>query len=327
MKEQVGQRKRPPKLNLEDSKAVKDECITSPLVLRTPKDIVNDIVIQCVSPGIPTTQMSQQFRDAVHLSKTIEAEQRRIIAERSTRKTSISNSSTPITPGTPQQQQQLLARSGNSSSAVVTPNSALSSSPSPKNNCSSNSLTNNIINSRNSGQSTRRPPPEHLELQPESVNKQPPTIYSAPLYRSSPPNSGRQIILNRMKGTNATTSGLVSVYVSTPKIRNNRITNNNSNNNNNNSSSNNHVRSKSTEQVMLESDDEEEEDNGRDPEDAALSDDEVEQTAIDEEEDGRMTKKQRIEEQQKQQPQDQTANEEKKQRFMRLCSEIWDLLH
>lgn len=69
----VERSKRPPKLDL---RAVGDvDAVSS---LRTPKEIAADIALQCVSPAIP----SFVHNDVVEMAKSIEAQQRRLIAER-----------------------------------------------------------------------------------------------------------------------------------------------------------------------------------------------------------------------------------------------------
>ncbi|KAA8907616.1 hypothetical protein TRICI_004907 [Trichomonascus ciferrii] len=76
---------RPPKLELDKAnKAGPGEGASSASSLRTPKEIAHDIAIQCVSPGIGpfTGGISEETRDAVMISKSVEAEQRKLIAER-----------------------------------------------------------------------------------------------------------------------------------------------------------------------------------------------------------------------------------------------------
>jgi hypothetical protein len=78
--------KKPPKLELKPPP--EDDPAAS---LRTPKEIATDIALQCVSPAIP----SFVNNGAVQISKSIEAQQRKLIAERSM-KTDVS---TPKSPG------------------------------------------------------------------------------------------------------------------------------------------------------------------------------------------------------------------------------------
>lgn len=72
-------KKRPPKLDLEDSGSVGSGPNTASFgALRTPKELANDIAIQCVSPGIPSFMTS----DAILMAKAVEQRQRKIIADR-----------------------------------------------------------------------------------------------------------------------------------------------------------------------------------------------------------------------------------------------------
>lgn len=72
-------KKRPPKLDLEDTGSASSGPNTASFgALRTPKELANDIAIQCVSPGIPSFMTS----DAILMAKAVEQRQRKIIADR-----------------------------------------------------------------------------------------------------------------------------------------------------------------------------------------------------------------------------------------------------
>lgn len=79
--------KKPPKLELKASSSEEDPTGS----LRTPQEIATDIAYQCVSPAIP----SFANNDAVQMSKTIEAQQRKLIAERNIK----AGITTPQSPG------------------------------------------------------------------------------------------------------------------------------------------------------------------------------------------------------------------------------------
>jgi hypothetical protein len=79
-------RKRPARLDLAGTKSIPGGAASGGLgtggpitALKTPKELAHDIALQCVSPAIPTFMNT----DKVKLSKSIEAQQRKIIAQRS----------------------------------------------------------------------------------------------------------------------------------------------------------------------------------------------------------------------------------------------------
>ncbi|CAN6657334.1 hypothetical protein TRVA0_029S01662 [Trichomonascus vanleenenianus] len=321
-------RRRPPKLELDDGKGSGEGSSTSSS-LRTPLEIANDIAIQCVSPGI-STFLDAQTRDAVIMSRTIEAEQRKLIAQRAGEQTPIGKSEGP-------QNQQRPGSAGEVRSA--------------------GSLK---------GSSKRQPPPAMLNLGSPSFQRadRSLSINSAPLLarfgagwpqkgqQQPPPRSISNPIANYQRTTMITTDDstggnegrptTTTIYVrrkpdstrgaqsSVPSFPGPRRATT--------------AQPVSAVEEAAEGDDEEEDDD-RDPEDAALSDaekgddDDPEAKAIDAEDEVKTRlKRRRVEKDQDEKEEagdggndPKTASSDraiaKKRRFLELCSELWDLMN
>lgn len=298
-------RKRPARLDLASAKKVPGGSAsgsaslgtgtgtTAPITaLKTPKELAHDIALQCVSPAIPSFMNS----DKITLSKSIEAQQRKIIAQRS----------------------QAVTSDDGSGAGGAGPQSA-SASP----------TTGELPRSAGSMNPDKRAPrPRDIEIYPSRV-----PIHQSPPYTSSLTPSRVQAGAGASPRTNRTTIYLRSdggrryfgtaVQSARPQyasptwgfIRG-------------------HARSRSTEATVRDIREEGSEDEEEvDPEDAALSDDEPAQKAISPEDETAAAKHKRTHPYDTEEPEANGHGDaarrrrEKKMRFMSLCSEIWDLLH
>jgi hypothetical protein len=305
---------RPPKLELDKAnKAGQGEGASSASSLRTPKEIAHDIAIQCVSPGIGpfTGGISEETRDAVMISKNVEAEQRKLIAER------MGQDST-LTPKT--------------ATKMVEIEQINNGQLSPNNLARSGSLKRSM---------KRKEPPKRLELKQTSPLKYT-GINSAPLARTMTDKSYINNINNASGGRSASNPVYAPGATQHTVYVRNRVKEDGAQSalplrNNNWTGLQHHTRSRSDDPnktTARQSDDEDDEDDDSDPEDKALSDqdkkqsatekkqapptttaDYVELNAIDDEDELR-SKRRKVND----------NNDDKKQRFLHLCSELWDLL-
>lgn len=308
---------RPPKLELDKANKAgqgQGEGASSANSLRTPKEIAHDIAIQCVSPGIGpfTGGISEETRDAVMSSKSVEAEQRRLIAERMGQDSTL----TPM-----------------SATKMVEIEQINNGQLSPNNLARSGSLKRSM---------KRKEPPKRLELKHTSPLKYT-GINSAPLARTMTDNASS----NAFGGRSASNPVYAPAATQHTVYVRNRVKEDGAQSalplrNNNWTGLQHHTRSRSDDPEKTaarqsdEDDEEDEEDDDSDPEDKALSDqdkkgsgaekkqkqpsppvaaDYVELKAIDDEDEMR-SKRRKVND----------NNDDKKQRFLHLCSELWDLL-
>jgi hypothetical protein len=261
------ERRRPPKLDLAGTKTLDPPH-------RTPKDIVNDIAIQCVSPGVPPF-----MRDTVLRSKSIEAQQRRIIAQRAAGSCSHSGSN----------QSYSIDRTNDTDSfrseACSTPLTSVEDEQSDGVSQTPRSLRH----------MNRAPRPADIHIYPPGVGSLRTIPLSAPAFHhcSSPHYSGWP----RSRAT-------VSESDSSIVINSGRFSG---------------PRTAMPVSQRMELDDDEDDDPTRDPEDAALSDNEADRPI----EPSRKRTRTMSEESENQKP----RQTDKRTRFLKLCMEMWDLLH
>uniref|UniRef100_A0A060TIB6 ARAD1D45342p n=1 Tax=Blastobotrys adeninivorans TaxID=409370 RepID=A0A060TIB6_BLAAD len=325
-------RHRPPRLELTSPSRAEAATLSassgSSGSLKTPKELATDIAIQCVSPGIaPFASMSEQAKDAVMRSRSIEAQQRKIIAQRM-RDGSITSTTVPIPDSL-----------NDTGDEFKPPRSGGSLRPSAR----------------------RRAPPAMLNLQSSRYGQSVSVgINSAPLGQTM---SGSLQLPFRRHAAGARSFSGPELQKLRPQTATGTVPSNSPsslNGQDGHQRVNRDVRSRSADtsgegvnsgaQSGANSDNSDD-----DPEDAALSDDEkddVELKAIDDEDERRMKRRRldkrphsisRVEFSQLRDSMDKdgaksngesqapsstgASDTEKKQRFLNLCSEMWDLLH